>query len=489
MNGLWLIGALLSQAPQVPPATPSGLSPAERTAQADQALPLLTFDQALQQASERNTDWKQAQARLEQAHQAGAKAWSAYLPQVTALGTYTRNSDEAILTLPSGYVIRDVGTPTSGAPNNPSQPTSPTNPPGSPTNLELYPAGFETSPIQKFNQFQAVGQVSQALIAPTLWSGIKAAYQSEHVAELTTENARREILFGVAQAYYSTAALKEAAQVQQHLLEIDKVREHDAEVRFRAGTSPKIALLRAQIDLSKAEQDVQRATNAYLIAKSGLAALLARDPDFDVATPAEPPGPTDPPEALQKTAQTDRPDLQAARVSVDLASTEHTGAWLAYLPTVGATGQYRWSNSSGFVGRNSSWAIILALNWTIWDGGLREANVRESSARIVEREAALEGLQVSIRDQVRQALLELDSARANKVKAAQTLTLARENLNLVHASVQAGVGTYLDEEDATGQLISAELALVNETLNASLAVLRVARAAGTFEPHPRSPSP
>jgi outer membrane protein TolC len=435
MNGLWLAGLLLAQVAGPQP------SRAEVTAKAEAGLPVVTFEEALKQAAAKNTDWRQAQARLDQAHEAGNKAWAGYLPNLSVGGSYTRNSNEVLISLPG--VAEEI-------------------------------------PIQRYNQLAAQAQVTQALIAPTLWTGIKAAYQSEKVAELNTENLRREILFGVAQSYYGTVALKEAARVQQHLLDINRARAHDAEVRFKAGASPKIALLRAQIDLSKAEQDVQRATNAYLASKSGLAVLLGRDPNFDVVQPAEPTLESEVPEALQAKAGQERADPEAAQVATSLARTQHTGAWLSFLPTLGATGTYRWSNSSGFTGTATSWNIVLGLNWTLWDGGLRESNLRESSAKIVEADAALEGLRLKTRDQVRQALLELDSARANKVKAAQTLGLAKENLTLVHASVQAGAGTYLDEEDATAQLINAELALVSETLNASLAVLKVKRAVGTF---------
>jgi outer membrane protein TolC len=452
MNGLWLVGALLTQTPTTTDAptrpaqenaaqTPS---PAQKTAQAQSQLPLLTFEEALRQAQTQSYDLKQARARLTQAQEAGRRAWAGYLPTATVGATFTRNSNEAILNLPDGTVV----------------------------------------PIQKYNQFNAQGRLSQAIIAPALFAGIKAAYQSERVAELNTENQRREILFGVAQAYYSAVALKEAASVQQHLLDIDRARTHDAEVRFQTGTSPKIALLRAQIDLSKAEQDVLRATNSYLSAKSALAALLGRKPDFDVERPPEPQAPDTDQGSLEKKAATERPDVRAAAAAVDLASTQKTGAWLSYLPTLGATAQYNWSNSAGFTGSSTSWAIVLALNWTVWDGGLRESDVRTATAKIVESQAALDGLKVRAREEVRQALLELDSARANRVKAAQTVSLARENLKLVHASVQAGAGTYLDEEDATAQLINAELSLVSETLNAHLAVLKVARAAGTFNPVP-----
>src|SRR5437868_1730823 len=116
----------------------------------------------------------------------------------------------------------------------------------------------------------------------------------------SVEAARREILFGAAQLYFGAAGLKQAVSVQERLLAVQVAREKDAEVGFNAGAQPKVALLRAQIDRARAEQDLVRARNAFLSTLSALATLLNETPDFDVVVPEEPVLPTGI-EGLEKT--------------------------------------------------------------------------------------------------------------------------------------------------------------------------------------------
>jgi outer membrane protein TolC len=139
----------------------------------------------------------------------------------------------------------------------------------------------------------------------------------------------------------------------------------------------------------------------------------------------------------------------------------------------------------GFIGRNTNWFVTVGLQWVLWDGGLREAELRESSARIAEAKANAGAAENRVRDEVRRGLLDLASARANRLKAERQLELAREGQRLVDVSFKAGAATYLEVTDATTTLAAAETGFVGETLNASLAALRVLKAAGQFAP----PSP
>ena len=122
--------------------------------------PVLTLDQAFQEARANNLDLKVARARLDQSMVQQRQALAGYLPTVLVGGSYTRNSAEAVLTLPGGG---------------------------------------PTVTIQPFNALAAQAEVRQALIAPALWPAIRNAGIAQEVATLSTENVRREVLFGVAQ--------------------------------------------------------------------------------------------------------------------------------------------------------------------------------------------------------------------------------------------------------------------------------------------------
>jgi multidrug efflux system outer membrane protein len=455
----------------------------ETPAAPNAAARTLTFQEVLVRMENQNLDLQVARARLAQAQELSAKAWSGYLPQITAGASYTRNSDQAVLALPSGYFIRDTGV-VSGppAPADPTAPPTPENPPGSPTSLILFPSGFQELPIQRFNQIGAQVQLNQAIIAPALCMAIKASRIAEEVAALNVEAGRREILFAAAQLYFGAAGLKQVVSVQERLLAVNTAREKDTQVGYEAGAQPKVALLRAQIERARAEQDLLRARNSYLSTVQSLATLMNEPADFDVVVPEEPVLP-DGIDELEKVVL-ERPDVEAARRNVELAETGKSAVKWKYAPNLGLSAVYRWANVAGFTGKNTSWAITLGLQWTLWDGGLREAELRENSAKVVEATANARAAENKARDEVRRAMLDLASARANRVKAEEQLRLAREGQRLVDVSFKAGSSTYLEVTDANTALAAAETGFVGETLNASLAALRVLKAAGQFAPPP-----
>lgn len=442
---------------------------------------VLTLEDALRQAAEENPDLVAARARLEQAQAQIRKAWAGYLPHLSVGANYTRNSTEAQIALPTGYHIRDVGQPTS-APSDPSREPGVDNPPGAPTSLVMVPSGLAELTVQRQNQLGAQAELRQAVFAPALWATIETSGTSAAIAELQYEHARRELLFGVAQAYLSAAGLKETADVQTRLLETVRAQQRSARTRYDAGAAPKLDLLRAELQVAEAEQDLIRTRNALDAAKSGLATLLGRPPDFDLPSRAQLPAPPPLPQTEQLSDRAmQRADLLAAKTTVELAEDARRAALFAYLPQLHLIGRYQVANVEGFTGRYDTWSATLALSWTLWDGGLREAQLRELGAAIAESNARLRGTELRIQDELRRALLEVNSARANREKAEQRVRLATETLGLVQTAYQAGGATSLEVSDATAALLAAELSLLGEGISAQLATLQALKAAGVFD--------
>lgn len=457
--------------------------------------PLLAFDDALKMAEEKSLDLEVARAKLGQAQLMSRKVWANYLPQLSVAGGYTRNSDEAKLTLPTTYFVREAALPP-GAPGcagpapcplmqgpafDPTREAGLDNPPGlqTPYFMMPNPDGMITAVIQPYDQWAGQATLTQALIAPALWPAIRLAGMAGEVAELGVESARREILFATAQLYYGAAGLKEALKVQRRMLESNIAHEKDAKVRYEAGALPKVAFLRAQIDRVKAEQDVKRSENGLTSVKSSLNTLIGHEGDFEVALPTEPTLPADL-EKLAQDALEARPDLQVARKSLDLAELQRDGVWYQYLPNIGFTAKYQITNMGGFTGKNKTWSVGVGASWTLWDGGLREAVMKENQLKVVESLATRRGAELKAKDEIRRALLDLDSAHANRTKASEQLALARENMTLVNVSYESGAATYLEVTDANAALLGAEINFVAEGLNSSLAALKVLKSAGTF---------
>jgi outer membrane protein TolC len=433
----------VAQAPD-PGEPPRQLAPA-RPAPDPVVATTLSLGDALRLTAERNLDLKAAEARLKQAEQGYSKALSGYLPQLTAGGTYTRNGSAVEIPFPSG---QDAG-----------------------GNLT-----FTTVNIVPLNQVQGTIDASQMLFSPALWFGIKAASRGGDAARASTEAARRSILFGTAQAFYAVASLRRTLEVSERLLEIAQRQEKDARVRFQAGAIAKVGQLRAEIDRARAEQDVLRARNGYQSARLGLATLLDRPADFEVADPPEPTFPANVTE-LEAAALRDRPDLLAARKNLESAVAARRAQQSRYFPNLAAFGHYQNANVPGLTGAEL-WSVGLSLQWKLIDGGLREADIREASARVAEAEVTVASAEARARLEVQQTALDLESARANAVKAKEQRDLAAENQRLVDVSFRAGAATAVEQADATTALRNAEIAQLTEALNAQLAAVRVLQAAG-----------
>ncbi len=433
--------------------------------------PVLTLEAALRRASEVNLDLQAARARQEQARAGIAKAWSYHLLQVRAGASYTRNSYGAALDLPTGFLVRDLGSP--------QGPPAGQGVPGSPTTLTVVPSGTERLVIQEQDQLGARVEASQPLLAPSLWFAIRASNQGAAAAEQSVDAARREVLFGVAQAYYGAVSLAKLVGVSERLLEIARRQERDAATRYRAGTIARVGPVRAEIDRARAEQDLVRARNAYQSGLIALALLLDREPDFDVVEAPEP-GLPDDLGGLNETAQRRRPDLRATRLAEEVAGSLRLATAMRYLPTLGAFGWWQVSNATGFGGKRDTWAAGIGLSCTLLDGGLREAELREGSARVAEASANRRAAEARASAEVRQAVLDLESARAKARKAREEADLAAENQRLVETSYQAGAATAVEQADAAASLRNAEVGATTEALQAQVAALRVLYVAGLF---------
>ncbi len=465
------------------------------TASASDGAPALSLRDAIREAEAKNHDLAQARERLRQSKELSKKVLANYLPQVSVSGSFTRNQYPASISMPTGFWLRDMSgipgfdptavngpnyDPRKGAPS--SAPDT-GNPPGAASSAVLYPTGVADFDLQKKYQLGVRAQLVQPLIVPALWPAFKIADLSELQVAASVESARREVLFAVVQLYYGCAGLRQTVEIQRRLLENNLAHEKEAKVQVDSTAAPAISLIRAQIDRTKAEQDLARAQAAYASAKLALGTLIARLSDFDVEPPPEPDAETNL-EALEAQALSARPDLEAARLAREVAARNRSAVWYSYAPSVAATATYQAANVKGFTNSYDSWALGVGLSWTVWDGGLREIQLRENASKLVEADEAQRGAELKALEEVRREMLDLKSARANRAKAEETVRLARENMRLIGVAYRAGAATPVEVSDANTALAAAELALVAESLNSQLATLKLAKAAGGFDPRP-----
>lgn len=471
--GLVALAAILSPTAalaqeETPPAAPAERSPIAPpldladTPEAeipDAGAPVLTLEEAIARAGAPggNLDLVQLREQLEQANNAVQRAWSFILPQVTAAATYTRNSNAAVIPFPNfaaGFIEGPEG--------------------------NLLPAEVIQLEVQKQDQLSAVGQVAFPILVMPAYYGIAAANRGVEATEKQITFSRNEVMLAISQAYYGAVASRRLIEVAYRQVQAQHEQERVARARFEVGEVPKVGWLRAAVARSQAEQDLVRAKNAYASTKHAIAQLTGVQEPFDVSPPRAVEAPADNEDDLIRLGLQNRKDLQAARAQEELADRLVKSAWWQFAPVLSAQGQYIWANVAGFTGENETWNVQLIASWNIFDGLRRYADLDDARSRRRQAEASRLNLAREVIRDVKTSLLDLESARANLIKARAQVQLAEENADLVRSQYDAGVATYLDVTDALNARFAAEINAVTEELNVQVASLRLARAIGRF---------
>jgi outer membrane protein len=129
--------------------------------------------------------------------------------------------------------------------------------------------------------------------------------------------------------------------------------------------------------------------------------------------------------------------------------------------------------------RESSYGLVT-LNFPFFEGGLRNAEVKEAKAK--ERQSALlyEDYKKSIGVEVQTAYLDLVTQKGILKFLEDQLVYARDNYNAVTKQFEFGLSQSLDVMDANTLLVTAERDLAAAIYNYQIAILKMKKATGTL---------
>jgi outer membrane protein TolC len=412
--------------------------------------PVLPLPEALEAARAQSPDLAVALERVRLAENNVQRAWSALQPTLTATGTLTYNNQPGtVFTLA---------------------------PPGA-----AFP--FEVAASSNWTKAGTL-QFAWNLLNFRAFPALASARQQVDVSRLTETQQRRELLLSVAATYYSGVSLRELARVA--LSQARATRQHalESQARYEAGLIQLSGALRARIDYLRADQEVRRAEYAYASSKSQLAALLDRhDTAFELGAPPVPP------EQVRGTfrelvehALQERPEMAAARANEEIAARLKTDAWAQFAPTLAVTGTGRYNDPpTSSTGEKGTWAVALSLTLPLYDGGFRYVALKDADSQMRQARAQTRSETVRIEDELRRAMLDLESARVLRDEAEQALLVSRENERLIRAQFSAGTASQVEVSDAESALFQGESTALQQRLAVQISALRVAKAIGAFD--------
>jgi len=276
---------------------------------------------------------------------------------------------------------------------------------------------------------------------------VKDARLESQGAVRAGERTRQEIIFEVIRAYLHGLLAREGVRVAEAAVEAATADLTRAQARTDQGFAVPSDLLSAQVQLAQAREDLFRARNAVALADAALNIAMGlpdsspvvlanqlHEAAFEVGTLEE----------RQQRAFVARPDYQQAQLGEERAANDRRGARLEFLPTFSIFGSWEQNNQTLLTRGNDNWIAGASVNFTIFDGGERRARLKEAHARQRQAEASRNRLAASIRLQVREAFLNLTTARDRVEVSRGAAGQAEESLRITQNRYEAGLATITD---------------------------------------------
>jgi outer membrane protein TolC len=311
----------------------------------------------------------------------------------------------------------------------------------------------------------------------------RAAQKAATVAQMNTLNTRGAVVLAVGTQYL--AALADAAQIAnaQALERADEEVLRQATLSHDAGVGTNLDVLRARVQLQTQQQALVRAENAFAKDKIALNRLIGLPAGQELTLTDPVPYaelaelPLDQAKAL---AYVRRKDLLTLEAQLEVAQRASHAVKYERLPSVAFSGFY------GVLGETEGlyhgvFAAQGILRIPIFEEGRFRGESEIATAQQIALRRQIESLKVTIEEQIRASMLDVEST-AELVKVARSnVDLAQQELSDTRDRFAAGVDDNLPVVQAQATLAAAQSRLIDTEFQLNQTKLQLARNTGVVE--------
>jgi outer membrane protein TolC len=325
--------------------------------------------------------------------------------------------------------------------------------------------------------------LTQNLVNVSALENYLAARHNFQGAKLTAEDARDMVVLTVGNAYLLCIADGARIEAVNAELATSKISLDQATAAHDAGTSPRLDVLRAQVDYQNEQQTLISTTNQLAKDKLALARTIGLPLDQDFRLTDQAPyaalNQTDPVTAFAQ-ALTTRKDLRAAEEAVKSAKASKTAAFAGQLPVASFSGDFGdlgttpGHSHSTYTATGQVSVPILQIAKTRGQEQVAQAQFEQANARLSDQ---VQQVNADIRD----SILDVQAA-AKLVEATHSnVELATEALNEAQQRFRAGVSDNLPVSQAQSQTEQANDQYISALYQHNVAKLSLARALGVAQ--------
>lgn len=309
-------------------------------------------------------------------------------------------------------------------------------------------------------------------------NSIRQAAHSSSAEQLQHERLTEQVAFDTKSAYYELLAAQRNVETADE--EIASTQKHlqTAQVRLNADAAPKFDVIRAEVQVAEAKERLIDAENAVAVSKQVLLTAMGR-PDLQIDDVASADTAADPGslQDLLALARSQRPDLLAAKQSVQAAQAGLGRARAENKPSVRSFAGYR-SYATQTPLQLDGWYAWLGVGVPVFDGGYSRARREEAHSALTEAEANARAVENEVILDVKRSYSDFASATAKEAVALARVSQAKEAYRLAALRYESGVATSVEVTDAQSALTRARNDLTRSRLDTSTALARLESAVG-----------
>ena len=307
------------------------------------------------------------------------------------------------------------------------------------------------------NEFSFVATLSQPIFAGfAIKNQFDITTLALEASRLGHEQVRQAITLQAKQAFFQLLKTRKLLTVAEQTTAQLEAHKEVAQSFYDVGMTPLNDLLQAQVELANARQGEINARNNAEIAQSDLNNLLRRP----LYTPAEvqddaefEPLPWSL-EYCQAEAFKRRPEIEIARLDMEIADKTVGLARRNFYPTVSLQGNYyqmgtEWDVNGGRgIADPTFWDVRAVATWDIWESGQSFHGVKEGLSRLKQSRLNQEKIKDEIRLEVKTAYLRTLEAQENIGTVEQAIEQADENYRINQERYKEQIATATDVLDA-----------------------------------------
>jgi NodT family efflux transporter outer membrane factor (OMF) lipoprotein len=342
-------------------------------------------------------------------------------------------------------------------------------------------------PNYTYNDNSFAGSISYEL---DLWGQIRnevAAGEANAAASAADlENARLSLIAQLVGDYIQLRSLDRDSAILDETVQAYTRALSLTDQRHNAGIAPGLDVSQAQTQLDAARSQAAQTLAQRALMEHAIAALLGvsastfsiKPQIVAITLPQIPAG-------VPATLLERRPDIAGAQRRMMAANANIGVARAAYFPslTLGAQGGFQSKSFSNLLSAPSAfWAIGPSALLSVFDGGLRRAQVAQARAEFDASAANYRGIVVSAFQQVEDSLAALNHYHDASVDEKAAVDAAQRTLDLSLALYKQGATDYLTVVTAQTALLQNQLeALTLDTLQLSASVDLIRALGGGWE--------